>query len=268
MSDTPLVALDGLTVRFGRPRRPWRPTSTVTDAVAGVDLRVERGETLALVGESGSGKTTLARCVAGLIGDYAGEFRFDGDLVAARARRRPELRRSIQMVFQDPRSSLNPRMTVGKIVTEGWEAHPSAAPDDPKTALVALLDQVGLDESLIGRRPGELSGGQCQRVSIARALALRPRLLVCDEAVSALDVSVQAQILRLLIDLRGAYDLTILFITHDLGVVRQIADRVAVMRRGEIVETGATAGLYEAPVHPYTRELLDAALDIESEAVN
>ncbi|HEY1177344.1 MAG TPA: ATP-binding cassette domain-containing protein [Phytomonospora sp.] len=268
MSDAALVELDGLTVRFGRPRRPWRPRATVTDAVAGVDLRVERGETLALVGESGSGKTTLARCVAGLIGDYRGTFRFDGELVAARSRRRAELRRSIQMVFQDPRSSLTPRMTVGRIVAEGWEAHPSAAPGDEKTALVELLDRVGLDASLIGRRPGELSGGQCQRVSIARALALRPRLLVCDEAVSALDVSVQAQILRLLIDLRGDYDLTILFITHDLGVVRQIADRVAVMRRGEIVETGATAGLYEAPAHPYTRELLDAALDIESEAVN
>ncbi len=168
------------------------------------------------------------------------------------------------MVFQDPRSSLNPRLTVGRIVAEGWEAHPSAAPDGDRAAAVrTLLDQVGLDATVIDRRPAELSGGQCQRVSIARALALRPRLLVCDEAVSALDVSVQAQILRLLVDLRERYDLSILFITHDLGVVRQIAHRVAVMRRGELVETGDTETLFAEPRHPYTRELLDAALDIE-----
>ena len=258
MSDAPLVELDGLSVRFGRPRRPWRPNGSVTDAVAGVDLRVERGETLALVGESGSGKTTLARCVAGLIGDYRGSFRFDGELVAARSRRRPELRRSIQMVFQDPRSSLNPRMTVGRIVAEGWEAHPSAAPEDREAGLVELLDQVGLDESLIGRRPGELSGGQCQRVSIARALALRPRLLVCDEAVSALDVSVQAQILRLLIELRKRLGLTMIFISHDLALVHHLCSEGAVMQAGGIVEQGTPAEVLRHPQHAYTRTLLAA----------
>ncbi|WP_405148635.1 ATP-binding cassette domain-containing protein [Sphaerisporangium sp. NBC_01403] len=261
-SSDPLLEVRGLRAAFGRARRPWRPNGTRVEAVAGVDLRIGRNETLALVGESGSGKTTVARCVVGLTRPSAGGLTFDGRRLEAR--RPPALRRSIQMVFQDPRSSLNPRLTVGRIVAEGWEAHPSAAPDGDRAAAVrTLLDQVGLDATVIGRRPAELSGGQCQRVSIARALALRPRLLVCDEAVSALDVSVQAQILRLLVDLRERHDLSILFITHDLGVVRQIAHRVAVMRRGELVETGDTETLFAEPRHPYTRELLDAALDIE-----
>ncbi len=168
------------------------------------------------------------------------------------------------MVFQDPRSSLNPRMTAGAIIREAWQAHPDAAPNgNQRDAVRALLDEVGLDGGVAERRPTELSGGQCQRVSIARALALRPRLLVCDEAVSALDVSVQAQILRLLVDLRHEHGLSLLFISHDLGVVRQIADRIAVMRSGEIVETAGTEDLYRTPQHPYTRMLLDAALDLE-----
>ncbi|MEV4619165.1 ATP-binding cassette domain-containing protein [Asanoa sp. NPDC049573] len=259
---TSLLQVNDLRVTFGRPRRPWRPRAGRVEAVAGVDLTVGRRETLALVGESGSGKTTVARCVVGLARPTAGGIRFDGTPLATR--RPPALRRSIQMVFQDPRSSLNPRMPVRRIIAEGWGVHPEVAPDGHRTkAVLALLDQVGLDATVLDRRPAELSGGQCQRVSLARALALRPRLLVCDEAVSALDVSVQAQVLRLLADLRDRHDLSILFITHDLGVVRQIADRVAVMRRGEIVETAGVDEVFEAPKHAYTQELLDAALDIE-----
>jgi ABC-type glutathione transport system ATPase component len=259
-----LLEVDGLRVSFGKPRRPWRPRGHRTDAVAGASIRVGERETLALVGESGSGKTTLARCVVGLTRPSGGQITFDGTALGARAHRPPVLRRSIQMVFQDPRSSLNPRMTVRRIVAEGWAAHPGTAPaGDRDDAIVSLLEQVGLDSTVVDRRPAQLSGGQCQRVSLARALALRPRLLVCDEAVSALDVSVQAQILRLLVDLRTQHALSILFITHDLGVVRQIADRVTVMRNGEVVETADSDSLFDHPQHPYTRDLLDAALDLE-----
>ncbi|WP_205856439.1 ATP-binding cassette domain-containing protein, partial [Phytoactinopolyspora endophytica] len=189
---------------------------------------------------------------------------YDGTPLGPVRGRPSEVQRAIQMVFQDPRSSLNPRMTAGAIIREAWQAHPDAAPNgNQRDAVRALLDEVGLDGGVAERRPTELSGGQCQRVSIARALALRPRLLVCDEAVSALDVSVQAQILRLLVDLRHEHGLSLLFISHDLGVVRQIADRIAVMRSGEIVETAGTEDLYRTPQHPYTRMLLDAALDLE-----
>jgi peptide/nickel transport system ATP-binding protein/oligopeptide transport system ATP-binding protein len=259
-----LLDITDLRVTFGKARRPWRPRGHRTDAVAGASLSVGHRETVALVGESGSGKTTLARCVVGLTRPSAGLIRFDGAELGHGAHRPPALRRSIQMVFQDPRSSLNPRMTVRRIIAEGWTAHPSTAPaGDRVDAVLRLLDQAGLDSTVVDRRPAELSGGQCQRVSLARALALRPRLLVCDEAVSALDVSVQAQILRLLVELRTEHELSILFITHDLGVVRQIADRVAVMRHGELVETADATDLFDQPGHPYTKELLDAALDLE-----
>jgi len=259
---TTLLQISDLRVTFGRPRRPWRPRGRQVEAVAGVDLAVGQRETLALVGESGSGKTTVARCVVGLAQPTGGAITFDGTPLTMR--RAPAVRRSIQMVFQDPRTSLNPRMPVRRIIAEGWTVHPSVAPSGDRTsAVLDLLDQVGLDATVLDRRPAELSGGQCQRVSLARALALRPRLLVCDEAVSALDVSVQAQVLRLLADLRDRHELSILFITHDLGVVRQIADRVAVMRRGEIVESAGVDQLFDEPRHAYTRELLDAALDIE-----
>jgi peptide/nickel transport system ATP-binding protein/oligopeptide transport system ATP-binding protein len=259
-SDT-LLRVDDLWASYGRSRRRG---ATRVDAVAGVSLTVGHNETLALVGESGSGKTTVARCLVGLVRPRRGAITFDGQPLPAGTRRPAALRRSVQMVFQDPRSSLNPRMTVGRIIAEGWQAHPAVAPaTDRAGAVRALLDQVGLDDSVLDRRPGQLSGGQCQRVSIARALALEPRLLVCDEAVSALDVSVQTQILRLLVDLRDRRGLSMVFITHDLGVVRQIADRVAVMRRGELVESAPTEQLFGDPRHPYTRELLDAALDID-----
>ncbi|WP_238008938.1 ATP-binding cassette domain-containing protein [Dactylosporangium sp. AC04546] len=226
-------------------------------AVAGVDLTVTAGETVGLVGESGSGKSTLARTIVGLERARRGRVVFDGTDVTRGWPR--GMRRNVQMVFQDPRSSLNPRMRVGDIVAEGLGARFGSAPDD----VAKLLEQVGVDPALAGRRPAELSGGQCQRVAIARALALRPRLLVCDEAVSALDVSVQAQILALLAELRTELHLTMLFISHDLGVVRQLADRVAVMYRGRIVEQGPAEQVYEDPSHEYTRSLLASALELD-----
>ncbi|MEV8287803.1 ABC transporter ATP-binding protein [Streptomyces niveus] len=233
-------------------------------AVDGVSLSVAPEETLGLVGESGSGKTTVARCVAGLLRPGAGTITLDGRPLGRAGRRTPESRRAVQMVFQDPRSSLNPRMTVASIIAEVWHTHPLTAPDGDRTeALHRLLADMGLDPEVASRRAGDLSGGQCQRVSIARALAVRPRLLVCDEAVSALDVSVQAQILRLLADLRARHRLAMLFISHDLGVVHQIADRVAVMHRGVLVEEGRTGDVLTAPRHAYTRTLLDAALDLD-----
>jgi ABC-type glutathione transport system ATPase component len=226
-------------------------------------MRVNPGETLAVVGESGSGKTTVARCVVGLIAPDAGVITYGDTTLGPVRTRPPAVQRAIQMVFQDPRSSLNPRMTAGTIIKEAWRTHPDVAPDHPDDAVAARLDEVGLDPGVARRRPAALSGGQCQRVSIARALALQPRVLVCDEAVSALDVSVQAQILRLLADLKNDHGLSLLFISHDLGVVRQIADRISVMRSGQVVEEAPTETLFDHPNQTYTKELLDAALDLE-----
>ncbi|GAB3562194.1 ATP-binding cassette domain-containing protein [Amycolatopsis endophytica] len=251
-----LLEVRDLRVGFGRGR-------TVFVAVDGVSLSVDTDETVGLVGESGSGKTTVARTIAGLVRPTAGTVLLDGRPLGPVGRRPAAHQRAVQMVFQDPRSSLNPRMTVAAIVGEAWRTHPDSAPEGDRTAaLHQLLDDVGLDSGVAGHRASELSGGQCQRVSIARALAVRPRLLVCDEAVSALDVSVQAQILRLLVDLRRRHQLAMLFISHDLGVVHQIADRIAVMRRGELVEEGPAGDVLGAPRHEYTRSLLDAALEL------
>ncbi|TMR99696.1 ABC transporter ATP-binding protein [Nonomuraea basaltis] len=259
-----MLEVSDLRVTFGGRGRRRRDGLIAVD---GVNLRVAPEETLAVVGESGSGKTTVARCVVGLQRPDSGSVTFDGQPLGPAGRRPPELQRAIQIVFQDPRSSLNPRMSVAALIGEAWRTHPAAAPPgDPAQALGRVLADVGLDVDVAGRRAGDLSGGQCQRVSIARALAVRPRLLVCDEAVSALDVSVQAQILRLLVDLRRSHRLALLFISHDLGVVHQIADRVAVMRRGVVVEEGPAGEVLGAPRHEYTQTLLDAALDLGVEA--
>lgn len=259
-----LLEVSDLVVDFNARRRRRNPvTASLPRAVDQVSFTLTRNETLAIVGESGSGKTTVARTVVGLQRFGAGAIRFEGAALGPVSRRPGALKREIQMVFQDPRSSLNPRMSIRAIINEVWRTHPGIAPRrDRDTVLDALLDDVGLDRSVADRRPSALSGGQCQRVSIARALAMKPTLLVCDEAVSALDVSVQAQILRLLVDLKAEHGLSLLFISHDLGVVRQIADRVAVMRRGEIVELGEAEQIFAEPAHEYTRQLLDAALDI------
>ncbi|MEU8802682.1 ATP-binding cassette domain-containing protein [Spirillospora sp. NPDC048819] len=223
-------------------------------AVAGADLRIAPGEIHALVGESGSGKTTLARCVLGLIPPTAGEISVAGRALAGLSRAEMRsLRRRVQIVFQNPYAALNPRMTVRRLVAE-----PLRVAGRRESEVTAELERVGLPGDLLDRYPHELSGGQCQRVAIARALAVGPALLVLDEPTSALDVSVQAQILNLLLDLREAADLAYLFISHDLGVVRHLADRVSVMYCGEIVETGPARDVLETPEHPYTRRLLDS----------
>jgi peptide/nickel transport system ATP-binding protein/oligopeptide transport system ATP-binding protein len=256
-----LLEVRDLRVSFGRRRK--------FVAVDGVTLSVAAEETVGLVGESGSGKTTVARAVVGLVRPDSGSVVLDGQALGQVGRRPAAAQRAIQMVFQDPRSSLNPRMAVAAIINEVWRTHQSAAPaGDRTTALHRLLDDVGLDASVASHRPGELSGGQCQRVSIARALAAKPRLLVCDEAVSALDVSVQAQVLRLLVDLRQRHHLSMLFISHDLGVVHQIADGIAVMHRGVLVEEGPATDVLGSPQHDYTRGLLDAALELNTRGGN
>jgi oligopeptide/dipeptide ABC transporter ATP-binding protein len=237
---------------LGRPR-------SVVRAVDGVSLDIPPGRTLGLVGESGCGKSTVGRTILRLTEPTAGTVRFDGrDVLALRGAELRALRRRMQIVFQDPYGSLNPRMTIGQTVREGLDIHEIGATSDRPARVAALLSEVGLDAELAGRYPHELSGGQRQRVGIARALAVEPAFLICDEPVSALDVSVQAQVLNLLADLRERRKLTYLFIAHDLAVVRHIAEDVAVMYLGRIVERARAAELYRAARHPYTRSLLSA----------
>jgi peptide/nickel transport system ATP-binding protein len=261
----PLLRVEGLRTWFPvRAGVLQRPVAWIR-AVDGVDLEVPAARTVALVGESGCGKTTVGRSILRLEEPQAGRVCFDGhDLLALpRAALRP-FRRQIQIVFQDPLASLDPRMRVRDAVVEGMAAFGIGAGEAERSERAAeLLRRVRLDPAFLARYPHELSGGQRQRVCIARALAMEPRLLVCDESVSALDVSVQAQILNLLRELQDGLGIAYLFITHDLGVVRYLAHRVSVMYLGQIVEEGPTERVFRAPAHPYTRALLAAVPSVD-----
>jgi len=230
-------------------------------AVDGVSLRIRRGETLGLVGESGCGKSTLAKMLLGLLQPSSGNVLIHGKEI--NPGKRLALARSIQPIFQDPYSSLNPRRTVGDIVGVPLQLHKIGSDADRKKQVRDILDIVGMPERTHTQYPNQLSGGQRQRVAIARALVLRPDILICDEPTSALDVSVQAQILNLLLDLKAEFGLTYLFISHDLGVVEHLVDRVAVMHRGKIVEQGTREQIFARPEHPYTRMLLASVLTPE-----
>ncbi|AOK19301.1 MULTISPECIES: ATP-binding cassette domain-containing protein [Burkholderia cepacia complex] len=242
-------------------RRGWFGPATELRAVDDVSLRLYRGETLGLVGESGCGKSTLAKMLLGLLEPTGGNVLIGGREIDPRERR--AMARRIQPIFQDPYSSLNPRKTVEQIVGLPLKLHSEGDAAAQQAEVRRMLDLVGMPERTHGQYPSQLSGGQRQRVAIARALILRPDILICDEPTSALDVSVQAQILNLLLDLKAEFGLSYLFISHDLGVVEHLADRVAVMYRGQIVELADRGTIFERPAHPYTRRLLSSALTPE-----
>jgi len=248
----PLLEIESVKVHFAR-------RSSCIRAVDGVDLSLAEGEVLGLVGESGCGKTTLARAVMRLTPLTAGRIRFEGkDLASLTRRAMNRFRPRLQMIFQDPYSSLNPRMTVYDTLAEPLRVHGRMVRREVVGRVAQLMEQVGLARRFARKYPHEFSGGQRQRIAIARALALEPRLVIADEPVSALDVSVQAQILNLLTDLIRAHGLALILVSHDLAVVRHLSHRVAVMHMGRIVEMGTTATLFDEPRHPYTRTLLEA----------
>jgi ABC-type oligopeptide transport system ATPase subunit len=254
----PLLEVQHLVKEFGRTRSFLRK-SHIVRAVDDVSFSIDEGETFGLVGESGSGKTTAGRCILRLVEPTSGEVRFRGEDVLSFSSSRMRLaRRDMQIVFQDPYSSLNPRMRVGAIVEEPLVIHRMGSKAERRARVEELFTLVGLDPEQLSRYPHQFSGGQRQRIGLARALALNPSLIIADEPVSALDVSVQAQVVNLLMDLQKQLKLTYLFIAHDLRLVRHICTRVAVMYLGKIVEMGPTERLFEAPAHPYTRALLSA----------
>jgi ABC-type glutathione transport system ATPase component len=253
-----ILSVEGLARHFAAPvsviDRLFGTKPVMNHAVDGVDLVLRKGETLGLVGESGCGKSTLARTIIGLHRPTGGVIRYDGEVLPARRTRAQQ--RAIQMVFQDPYSSLNPRMTVGQMLSELLRFHGLVPRNKVRERGRELMHLVGLPERALNQRPRQFSGGQRQRVGIARALALEPAVLIADEPVSALDVSVQATIINLFADLKDTLDLSLVFVSHNMAVVRQIADRTSVMYHGRIVETGDTEKLFDDPLHPYTRLLV------------
>ena len=257
----PILQVRGLVKHFPLTRGiVFRKQVGAVQAVDGVTFELYAGETLGIVGESGCGKSTVAKLLMNLEQPTAGEIIYKGDdITRLSARALKTVRRNIQMVFQDPYTSLNPRMTVGDIIGEPYDIHPEVAPKGERRRRVQdLLDVVGLNPEYINRYPHQFSGGQRQRIGIARGLALRPEIIVADEPVSALDVSVQAQVINLMERLQDEFQLSYMFIAHDLSIVRHISDRVGVMYLGKIVETGPDAAIYEHPTHPYTQALLSA----------
>ncbi|HKE87902.1 MAG TPA: ATP-binding cassette domain-containing protein [Vicinamibacterales bacterium] len=263
---TPLLEVRHLVKHFVRRHGVFAPP-TIVRAVDDVNFVIRESEMFGLVGESGSGKSTLGRCILRLVEPTAGEVLFRGENVLrfSKARMRTA-RRDMQIVFQDPYSSLNPRMRVGDIVEEPLIIHRLGSQSERRTRVAELFDLVGLDHDLLRRYPHEFSGGQRQRIGIARALALNPAFVIADEAVSALDVSIQAQVVRLLMELRARLALTFLFIAHDLRLVQHICNRVAVMYLGRIVEIGETDTLFSRAAHPYTRALLSAVPVLDPDA--
>jgi len=263
-----LIDIEDVSKRFALPQTVlnWvsgKPAPAV-HALNGVSLTIHRGETMGIVGESGCGKSTLARCLVRLHECDSGRIKFEGrDIAQLRGPERRAFNRRVQMIFQDPYSSLNPRMKVRRILGEALSVHKMRPAAEIPARIFELLDLVRLSPDAADRYPHEFSGGQRQRIGIARALAVEPEILVADELVSALDVSVQAQVVNLLLDLQERLNLTIVFVAHDLRVVRHISHRVAVMYLGKVVEVGPAQALFSAPRHPYTRALLDAAPELD-----
>jgi len=258
----PILSVRDLAVNFDiRPRGawPWTPSLRL-QAVSGVSFDLAPGESLGVVGESGSGKSTVARAIVGTIPSSGGRIVFEGkDLAAMNETQRRAHRRDVQMVFQDPLAALNPRMTVADIIAEPLVTHePATRKADARAKVGALMERVGLLPNLMNRYPHEFSGGQCQRIGIARALILRPKLLICDEPVSALDVSVQAQVVNLLKELQRELGLSMIFIAHDLSVVRHVSDRIVVMYLGRLMESARARDLTGDPRHPYTKALISS----------
>ncbi|MDR5739411.1 MULTISPECIES: murein tripeptide/oligopeptide ABC transporter ATP binding protein OppF [unclassified Caballeronia] len=262
MSDATILSVRDMRVHFqvkAKSRLPWAPSRTLK-AVDGVSFDLRAGETLGVVGESGCGKSTLSRAILNLIPATHGDIVWMGaKLTRASAREWHAVRADVQMIFQDPLASLDPRMTIGQIIAEPLTEHrPGMSRQEIDTRVRAMMTRVGLREQMINRYPHEFSGGQCQRVGIARALIVEPKLVICDEPVSALDVSIQAQIVNLLKTLQAEFKLSLIFIAHDLAVVRHISDRVMVMYLGRVMELADKEALYDTPRHPYTRALLSA----------
>jgi oligopeptide transport system ATP-binding protein len=259
---TPLLSVRDLKVQFELPADspwPWAPTQTLK-AVDGPSFDIFAGETLGIVGESGCGKSTLARALLNLVPANAGSVVWQGqEMLGAGAPVWQRLRKDVQMIFQDPLASLDPRMTIGQIIAEPLQTHlPELTQREVMQKVRAMMEKVGLTEQQINRYPHEFSGGQCQRIGIARALVLEPKLVICDEPVSALDVSIQAQIINLLMELQSQMGLALIFIAHDLAVVRHISQRVMVMYLGRTMELAGKQAIYEHPSHPYTQALLSA----------